>query len=456
MHLAAQRTLMFASGFASPWKKDPLPLVKMDPKKFTIFPLLILGCQLLLADDWPQWRGPERDGVWRESGILRKFPPGGPRVVWRKPIGGGYSGPAVVGNRLYAMDRSAKDETETVLCLDAEKGDRIWEHTYAARYRGVDYGAGPRATPTVHDGRVYTLGTMGNLFCLGAARGEVLWEKDLKKAYNVKPLIWGLTAAPLIEKNLVIVSCGGKPSACVIALDWKTGEEVWKAVDDVVGYAPPVLIEAGGKRQLIQWTARNVISLDPTSGKEYWRLPFPSSSDLSVMTPVHHGGYLFVSAFFNGSLLMDLDSDKPGAKVHWRSEPSSEHDTRIIHCLMSTPQFRGDHFYGVDSYGALRGIEISTGKRLWETLEPTRKARWSNAHLTPNGDATFIWNEHGELVVARLTPGGYSELGRARLLDPTEGTKGSRAVTWAHPAYSGKRVFVRNDEEILCASLAAP
>lgn len=428
----------------------------MTVKSLGTFLLVILGSRSLRADDWPQWRGPERDGIWREDGILRKFPSGGPRVIWRKPIRGGYSGPSVVGDRLYVMDRSAKEETERVLCLDAENGDTIWEHPYPARYRGIDYTAGPRATPTVHDGRVYTLGAMGDLLCLGAAKGEVLWEKELKKEYNVKPLVWGLTAAPLIEKNLVIVSCGGKPSACVIALDRRTGEKAWKAIDDVVGYAPPVLIESGGKRQLIQWTARNVVSLDPANGEEYWRLPFKSQADLSVMTPVHHGDYLFISSFFSGALLMDLDPGEPKAKVHWRSEETNEIDTRILHCMISTPQFRGDHFYGVDSYGALRGIEIATGKRLWETLEPTRKARWANAHLTPNGDVTFLWNEHGELIVARLTPEGYSELGRAHLLEPTAGSQGLRAVTWAHPAYSGKRIFVRNDEEILCASLAAP
>jgi len=422
--------------------------------------LLALPCiavaQASRADEWPQWRGEKRDGVWRETGILRKYPAGGPRVVWRQPIGPGYAGPSVAGGRVYCADRNAKAETERVVCLDAATGKQVWEHVYPAEYSHVDYEAGPRATPTVHAGRVYTLGTMGHLFSLDAASGKVLWKKDLDREYDARIPGWGSTAAPLIERGLVIVNFGGSPSACVVAFDAATGAEAWKALDDPPGYAPPIVVEAGGTRQLIQWTARNVVSLDPATGKEHWRHPFNAKSDLSVMTPVHHQGKLLVSSFYSGSLLLDLDPAKPAATQRWRSRRTDEHETDVIHCLMSTPQVDGDHLYGVDSYGQLRCVEIATGKRLWETLAPTGKERWSNAHLTPNGDATFIWNERGELIIARLSPEKYEELDRARLLEPTVGSEGLRPVTWAHPAYAERQCYARNDREIIRVDLGSP
>jgi len=294
---------------------------------------------------------------------------------------------------------------------------------------------------------------MDHFFCFEAATGKVLWKKDLAEEYKAGIPGWGIAAAPLVEGKLVIVQCGGTPSATVVAFDKETGVEAWKALDDPAGYSPPTVIEAGGRRQLIQWTGRNVISLEPATGKEYWRVPFRSKYDLVIMTPVLHRDRLFVSSFYGGALLLDLDAQKPAAKVVWQSEKADERQTKIIHCLMSTPEVRGDYLYGVDSYGQLRGIEIATGKRLWETFAATGNARWSNAHMIPNGDATFLWNEHGELIVARLSPEGYTELDRARILEPTVGSEGLRAVTWAHPAFAGKRMYARNDRELVCVSL---
>jgi outer membrane protein assembly factor BamB len=343
-----------------------------------------------------------------------------------------------------------------VQCFDQRTGKLLWRFEYPALYEGVDYKAGPRATPTVHDGRVYTLGTMDHFFCFDAAGGKVLWKKDLAEEYKARIPGWGITSAPLIEGDLVIVSCGGTNGACLVAVDRRGGSEVWKSLDDPPGYSPPIaILDPAGRRQLVFWSARALVGLDPRDGKEHWRVPFRSTHDLSVMTPVHHRDLLFVSAFFNGAMLLKLDAEKARAAVKWRSERADEHQTKIIHCLMSTPQFEGDHFYGVDSYGELRCIEVESSKRLWETLEPTGQARWSNAHLTPNGDATFLWNERGELIVARLEPTGYTEIDRTRLLEPTVGSEGLRPVTWAHPAYAGKRIHVRNDKEILCAALAA-
>jgi len=432
-----------------------MPVLPIPRRAIFFLSLFLLGPgSPIRADDWPRWRGPRGDGIWREDGILRKFPSGGPRFIWRVPIGPGYTGPSVAEGRVYCMDRDSKAETERVTCHEFETGKLVWSHTYPAPYSGVDYKAGPRATPTFCEGRLYTLGTMGHLLCLEASTGKVLWKKDLAPEYGARIPTWGIAAAPLVEGRLLAVNCGGSPAACVVAFDRETGAEAWKAIEDAPAYSPPAVTEAGGRRQLIQWTGRHVFSLDPATGKELWRIPFKSRFDLAIIAPVHYRDHLFVSSFYGGALLLDLDPVKPAARVRWQSEPADERQTKIIHCLMSNPWFSGDHFYGVDSYGQLRCIEIATGKRLWETFAATGNARWSNAHIIPNGDAAFLWNEHGELIIARLSPEGYTELAREKLLEPTVGSEGLRAVTWAHPAFAARRVVVRNDLEMVCADLS--
>src|SRR5262249_17670557 len=194
------------------------------------------------ADDWPQWLGPQRDGVWRETGIVDKFPQGGPKVVWRVPVENGFSGPAVVGGRVYLTDHQrAKDDKgnplrptrdggfagkERVLCLDVADGKVIWKHEYDCPYK-IYYPDGPRCTPLVHQGKVYTLGGMGDLVCLDAKKGDVLWSKNLAKEYKTEPPVWGYAAHPLIDGDLLYTLAGGEGSN-VVALNKDTGREVWK------------------------------------------------------------------------------------------------------------------------------------------------------------------------------------------------------------------------------------
>ena len=217
------------------------------------------------ADDWPQWMGPKRDNVWREEGIIDKFPEGGAKIVWRTPIAGGYAGPAVANGMVYVMDRvlaqGAKNpddpfdtkvkinSTERVHCLDSKTGKEIWKHEYECPYQ-ISFPAGPRCTPTVHEGKVYTLGAMGNLFCFEADTGKIVWSKDLKKEYDAKPPLWGYAAHPLIEGKKLITLAGGEGSH-VVAIDRETGKEIWKAgsqLEGAPGYAPVLITEAAGKR----------------------------------------------------------------------------------------------------------------------------------------------------------------------------------------------------------------
>ena len=405
--------------------------------------------------EWPGWRGLLRDGIWRETGILRKFPPGGPKVLWRAPISPGYAGPSVAGGRVFCMDRLREKETERVLAWDAATGKLLWSDEYPARYKGVDYDSGPRATPLVVEGRVHTLGTMGDLRTLDAATGKVLWARDLKKDYGAQVPGWGIAAAPWAEGKLLISCIGGGKGPALGAFDRESGAEAWRALEEPPAYSALTVIEAGLTRQLIYWSTHSVSSLDPLTGKLHWRQEHRSRFGLAVATPALHKDILFVSAFYDGALALRLDPSKPAAKVLYRSSLKSEMETDFVHCLMSSPAFLGDHLYAVDSYGELRCLEVETGKRIWETLAATGKARWSNAHIIPNGDVMFLFNEHGELIIADLSPAGYREIDRAKILEPTAGVKGLRPVAWSHPAFAGRSLFARNAQEISRVSMTA-
>jgi outer membrane protein assembly factor BamB len=424
------------------------------------------------GDDWPQWLGPQRDSVWRESGIVEKFPDGGPPIRWRMQIGSGYAGPAVAMGRVYLtdrhlgpkannpsspFDRGSVPGTERVLCLNETDGKIVWKHEYDCPY-SMSYAAGPRATPLVNDGKVYTLGGEGHLLCLDAASGQVVWSRDFKKDFQAKTPVWGFSAAPLLDGNKLICLVGGEGSVAV-ALDKDTGKELWHALSaKEPGYCPPTLIEVGGKRQVIIWHPESVNSLDPETGKVYWTERFDSQSGLSISTPRQIGDLLFLTTFYNGSLMLRLDQKQPGASVLWKSKKTSERDTDALHSIISTPFLEDGYVYGVCSYGQLRCLKADTGERLWETLQATtlngKETRWANAFLIKNGDRFFLANEKGDLIIAKLSPKGYEEISRAHLLDPTNHDPG-RDVVWSHPAFANRSVYARNDQEIVCANLAA-
>ncbi|HEX6963415.1 MAG TPA: PQQ-binding-like beta-propeller repeat protein, partial [Lacipirellula sp.] len=205
------------------------------------------------ADDWPQWGGPQRDLLWREDGITDELPKGELPRMWSASIGAGYSGPAVADGRVFVTDRLAEENLERVLCFDADDGTEIWKRQYDAPY-SISYPLGPRTTPTIDGTRVYTLGAVGHLLCLNTADGEIVWQKNLTQDYGTELPTWGLAASPLIDGDQLIVLAGGADGALVVIFDKHTGQERWRALNDpAVGYAPPVIYEFGGRRQLIVW-----------------------------------------------------------------------------------------------------------------------------------------------------------------------------------------------------------
>jgi outer membrane protein assembly factor BamB len=408
----------------------------------------------IYADEWPDWRGPNRDGTWKETGIVKKFDSNKIQAKWRVPISSGYSGPTVADGLVYITDRIEEpEEMERILCFDAMSGEKKWSYSYPCEYDDIGYRAGPRASVILDDDRAYSLGAMGHLHCIQSKTGEVIWSKDLKKEYQIRMPIWGIAAAPIIFNDKVILQIGGENDACIIALNKRTGDEIWRNLEDDASYSAPILIKQGNKPVVVFWTGRNVVGLNPNTGAVYWQEKFePGEMIQGIASPVFVNNYLLVSGFFDGSLLLQLDKSKPTAKKVWMRRGKNEKRTDALHSCISTPLIRGNYIYGVDSYGELRCLDLLTGDRIWEDLSAVTKARWANIHLIQNGDLTYMFNEHGELIIAKLSPEGFHEMSRAKLIEPTT-RQNKRGVTWAHPAFAYKHIYIRNDEELICADL---
>jgi outer membrane protein assembly factor BamB len=268
---------------------------------------------------------------------------------------------------------------------------------------------------------------------------------------------WGLAAAPLVEGELVIVQTGGENGACLVAFDRKTGGQRWTALDDMASYSAPIVVQQAGRRVLVCWTGSRVVGLAPETGELLWQHPFKHSREMvAIATPVCHGGRLIVSSFYDGSLMLRLDSEKPAVEKLWHRSGRDEFVTDAVHCLFSTPQVDDEHVYGVDSYGQLRCLEAKSGDRIWEDRTATSQVRWGTVHMVRNGEKTWMLNDRGELIISGLSPSGFEEISRARLIRPTRGQLRRRGgVCWSHPAFAYKHVFARNDEELVCARLAA-
>ena len=445
---------------------------------FSITCVVTTGHRLAAEElnDWPQWLGEKRDGVWRETGIIEKFPESGPELRWTRKIGGGYSGPAVANGRVFVMDRLAESQDlnagpdlhegkpprnanflrrknlgkERVLCFRETDGEPLWEHTYDCPYTTVSiYAIGPRCTPTVDGNRVYTLGAEGNLFCLNVKDGSEIWSCDFKVAYDWKVNFWGASAHPLVDNDKLICVVGGK--ATVVAFDKRTGKQIWTALQAKdPGYCPPMIYTIHGKRQLVVWHSEAIVGLDPDSGEQLWSVPVQATFAMSIGAPVLHDDVLFSMSYSRQSQLLKVASDNRSAEIQWKGGAKSG-----IGGVMNTPVIENGFIYGCGPNGRYTCANLETGNHVWESYEPStgnRPASWANVFTIRHRDRYFLANDLGDLIIAELSPKGYSEISRARLIEPTHDV-GNRRLVWSHPAFANQSVYLRNDQEIKVYSL---
>jgi outer membrane protein assembly factor BamB len=407
----------------------------------------------LFATDWPQWRGPNRTATWTESGIVERLPTNGLKIVWRAPIAMGYSSPVIVGRKVYLSDAELKKPLvrERVHCLEAASGKPLWTYSYDHPvpdwFFTAEQARGPGATPIVRKGKAYALDLFGNMVCLDTIHGNLVWKKNLKEEFQMKET--SVDTSPLIEGDLIILMLGGKGGAGIVALDRNTGREVWRALDEAVTWSSPIVIDAGGVRQLIVWTQQSVSSLNPANGRLYWREATStggSPGTAGVSTPVFQNSYLLVSGW-----MFQLEKDRPAGKTLW---PEAKGVSRRILSDTSTGLLLGEYVYSAKTGGDFLCLKASTGEEIWKTSAVTDLINGASIHVTVHEDSALLFNDRGELIQARLAPSGYEEISRTKLIEPTS-TFGSRKVAWAAPAFAHQNVYARNDQELICVSLAA-
>jgi len=419
------------------------------------------------GQDWPQWNGPNRDGVLTDSTGLKAIPKDGLKLLWKNPLGMGYSGPVSAQGRVVVTDYQKKageitnnpgtrdrlTGQERVICFDGSSGKEIWVHSYNRPY-ALSYPGGPRATPVIANGLVYTLGAEGDLLCLELESGKVKWQRQLAIDYKTKAPIWGHAAVPLIVGDKLICLAGGDGSL-VVALDRMTGKEIWRSLSgDEIGYCPPALIEHEGVQQLMIWDPENVSSLDPSNGKVNWQLPMKPDYGMSVAPPVLFDDLLFVSG--EGiSTMFQLSSKPLAAKPLWAGTKKNS-----LGLSNTVAVFDDGYLYGADyQSGALICVDAKDGTRKWQTALATvgqdRPRGGSNgaAYLIKATGFYYILGENGDVVSAVLSPKEYRETGRFHAIDPTN-TSNGRDILWTFPAIADGHLLVRNDLEIRCFVLA--
>ena len=440
-----------------------------------LFGLLILTtCSV--AEDWPQYLGPGRDAVWREKHVELDFAKRSPRLLWTAPTGGGYAGPSVAEGRVFVVDRLAEPYVpgklkpgsnvnfvraripgkERVRCLRESNGEVLWEDAYDADYSSVyPYAIGPRTTPLVHEGMVYTLGAEGHLRAYTSKGGKLVWHRNILKEYKLETPLWGTAGHPIVEGELLICPVGGSGTT-VVAFDRRTGKERWRALDVLQsGYGTPVIETINGHRQLLVWDAENLNGLDPESGKGFWSVPFKPQFGMAIGAPRVWKDLVFIMGYNNKSGAIRVAPDGKSARLAW-----GRNLRKGVAGVMNTAWTSGGYIYSGGQRGLFRCVRMETGERIWESPQPLLRADgsgrgpWPHAftvHHEPSGQ-TLIFNDHGEMISAKLSPDGYKEIARTAIIEPTHIVAG-RLLVWSHPALANGRVYCRNDKEVRCWDL---
>jgi outer membrane protein assembly factor BamB len=398
-------------------------------KTFCTVLSLGLSLQGVQAEDWPVWRGPAQDGISKEKNWRSDWGGDEPKQLWKANVGAGFSAMTISQGRLFTMGLTGK--TENIVCLDAVKGTQFWKHSYPTAFKPMYYEGGTSGTPTVEGDHVFVLGQMGELFCLKASDGKVVWEKNIKKELDLKVGMWGFTGAPLVHGDLLILNAGTHG----VAVNKKSGAVAWKSGTGGNGYASPVLFNQNGKSLVALFSERMLFAVDAASGAKIWEFPWETQYDINSADPIIHQGELFFgSGYGRGGALLKIASSAPEKvwekkEVQYQMNPGLHIDGYVYGPLRNA-----------DDKPALGCVEWATGKIAWE-----EKSTGVGA-LTAADGKLIVLSDKGEIVIAEANPTAFKEVSRFQ------------AVTgkcWTAPVLSHARLYSRNSKgDLVCHDLS--
>jgi outer membrane protein assembly factor BamB len=414
--------------------------------------LLLCGLGLFTltaaADDWPQWRGPKRDGMSAETGLLKEWPKQGPRLLWQlKDIGSGYSTPAVVGARLYVQSNTGM-ESEFVQALDIKSGAHLWSAKLGkvGANQGPQY-PGARSTPTVDGELLFALGSDGDLACLEAATGKVRWQKNLRTAFNGVPGKWAYAESPLIDGDTLVCTPGGK-DATLVALNKNSGEVIWICAvpgGDEAAYASIITMQVGGNKEYVQFLQNGLVGVDAKSGKFLWRYDKTSKSPANIPTPLAHDGYVYSASGLGGCGLIKLEPKQGDVKV------DEVYYTKKLPNAIGGSVLIDGYMYGTSRNG-LMCVEFKNGNIKWED-----KSVGAGSVLYADGRLYLHGEDNDEVALVEATPEAYRERGRFSLPDqPQRLAKGkAQPKAWAYPVVANGRLYLRDQGALWCYDVQA-
>lgn len=372
---------------------------------------------------WPQWRGPNRDGVSKETGLLKQWPADGPPLVWKATgAGRGYSSFSVANGRLYTM--GLRGDREFVIAFDVATGKEAWATPHGSAFRN-DRGDGPRGTPTIDGDRLYALGGSGDLSCMEARTGKIVWSKNILREFGGSNIQWGISESPLVLGNKVLVNAGGR-NASIVALNKDTGAVIWKSQSDEAGYSSAIPVDVNNRTQVVFFTAQRALGLDANDGKLLWEYGRPSNNVANVATPIARGNRVFISSDYGtGGGVVEIKAEGGAQEIYFTKDMRNHHSSSVL---------VGDYLYGFSS-AVLTAMRFDTGELAWRNRSVGKGSLvYADGHL-------YCFSENGVVGLVEATPTAYREKGRFRI--PQD-----NLPTWSHPVVAGGRLYLRDQDTI--------
>jgi outer membrane protein assembly factor BamB len=372
---------------------------------------------------WPQWRGPNRDGISKETGLLKEWPADGPPLVWKATgAGRGYSSFSIANGKLYTM--GLRGDREYVVAFDVATGKEAWATAHGSAFRN-DRGDGPRGTPTVDGDRVYALGGNGDLSALDARTGKVVWSKNVLQEFGGSNITWGISESPLVLGNKVLVNPGG-PGASIVALNKANGSLIWKSQSDRAGYSSGIPVEINGSTQVVFFTSERAVGLDAKDGRLLWEYSRPSNRTANVATPIVRANRVFISSDYGtGGGVVEIKPDNKAEEIWFTKDMRNHHSSSVL---------IGDYLYGFSS-SILTAVKFDTGEIAW------RDRSVGKGSLVYADGNLYCFSEKGVVGLVEATPTGYKEKGRFRIPQDS-------LPTWSHPVVAGGRLYLRDQDTI--------